>query len=94
METLEEAKKRIESGNPSIVHIFENESADDEGISTKITRKIKNFFNRLLPKNKAEKPGVDYYTPTIIVQEIILVYIFICFSKMDGNGQNISESFK
>ena len=54
---------------------------------------IKNFFVRLIPSNKEEKPGTDYYTPIIIIQLTILVVIFCAFTGMDGEQQDIAQSF-
>lgn len=62
------------------------------GISNK--RNIPNFFNRLLPKNKQEKPGRDFYLYTVLIQMLILVYIFCFFSLMSGNSENISQALR
>ena len=52
------------------------------------------FFNRLLPRNKQEKPGKDFYVYTVLIQMIILLYIFCFFSLMDGNSENISQALR
>ena len=51
------------------------------------------FLARLLPNNKEEKPGSDFYTPIIIVQLLTLVVIFCAFTGMDGEQQDIAQSF-
>ena len=54
----------------------------------------KNMINRLLPRNKEEKPGKDYYFLTILIQMFILIYIFCFFTRMDGNSQDISQAIR
>ena len=93
METLEEAKKRI-NGESFVLRVSVNQEARRSGFITRASKQVKLFFNRLLPHNKEEKPGKDLYTPTLLVQLFILLYLFLFFSQMDGKGMNISESFK
>lgn len=94
MESLEEAKLRLAggliAGPRSSLPMFVRSG----GLIARGSRQVKLFFNRLLPHNKEEKPGKDLYTPTLLIQLVILVYLFLFFSQMDGRGLNISESFK
>jgi Piezo non-specific cation channel, R-Ras-binding domain len=89
IESLEDANKRIDSGD------INTESVDlkkDPELSGKPQRKP--FLERILPKNKAEKPGRDLYLFTFTMQLIILFYLFIFFSKMVGSGQDISQAIR
>ena len=53
-----------------------------------------NFFQRLFPRNKEEKPGKDLYLYTVLSQLAILFFLFLFFNRMDGNKQSISESIQ
>jgi hypothetical protein len=94
MESLEEAKLRLAGQGVTVSSLSPDSSTRTSSCLTRASRQIKQFFNRLLPHNKEEKPGKDLYTPTLLVQLVILVYLFLFFSQMDGRGLNISESFK
>ena len=94
MESLEEAKLRLAGGLVAGPRSSLPFIARSGGLIARASRQVKLFFNRLLPHNKEEKPGKDLYTPTLLVQLVILVYLFLFFSQMDGRGLNISESFK
>lgn len=93
METFDDAKLRIERKVSKVLR-KKKKNWKASGLLLRATTEIKNFLNRLLPKNKEEKPGKDLYTPTICVQFLILLYLFIFFSKMDGKGMDISKSFR
>ena len=94
MESLEEAKIRAEKRPSMVLKKTSRKKEKHLGLLQTMTADIKGFFYRLLPKNKEEKPGRDLYTPTILTQLVILVYLFIFFSKMDGKGMDISKSIK
>lgn len=73
---------------------------ESQGISAvmqayiKSAPKKKSFLERLLPRNKEEKPGKDFYFFTIIIQMFIFIYIFCFFTRMDGNTQDISQALR
>ena len=46
-----------------------------------------------IPLMDAQKPGTDFYTPVIIIQLLTLVVIFCAFTGMDGEQQDITQSF-
>lgn len=94
METLAEGQNRLQRGYTQLNPGFQYDENLKQDLLSRISRSISDFFHRLLPRNKEEKPGRDLYTPTVLIQLLILVYIFIFFSKMDGKGLNISRSFK
>ena len=48
---------------------------------------------RLFPENSEEKPGSDFYRYIIMIQIIILIYLFCFFTKLDGEANNITQSF-
>lgn len=52
------------------------------------------LISRIIPRDKDQKPGKDYYFPIIFIQLITLVYIFFFFTKMEGYTQDISQSFQ
>ena len=52
------------------------------------------FFERLVPRDKDEKPGKDLYLFTILTQLLIFCYLFFFFNRMDGNKQDIIESLQ
>jgi Piezo non-specific cation channel, R-Ras-binding domain len=79
IETLKQAKIRL-----GILQINKNYNP----------YKPKKFLDRILPKNKEEKPGKDFYSFTIVIQMIILVYIFCFFTRMDGNSLDISQAIR
>jgi hypothetical protein len=54
---------------------------------------FKKFLFRLFPNQPEEKPGKDYYLLIIIVQFIILGYLLIFYTKMDGEYNNATDSF-
>ena len=80
IESLEEAKIRKLSINRSEFENFEKPK--------------ENFFQRLFPRNKEEKPGKDLYLYTVLSQFMILFFLFVFFNKMNGNKQSISESIQ
>ena len=55
--------------------------------------KTNDFFGDLLMLSKEEKPG-NWYSYTIFIEIIILIYIFFFFSKLDGSSINIQQSFR
>ena len=92
METLQQARERLQGKNASFTRRDSDDSDEDESCHKRISRKITDFFHRLLPKNKEEKPGKDLYTPINLIQLVILVYLFLFFSTMDGKNLDISKS--
>ena len=94
METLQQARERLQGKNASFTRRDSDDSDEDESCHKRISRKITDFFHRLLPKNKEEKPGKDLYTPINLIQLVILVYLFLFFSTMDGKNLDISKSIK
>ena len=51
------------------------------------------FLTRVSPKVKEEKPGSDLYTPALLVQLILLLYILFFYTQMDGESQDFGGSF-
>lgn len=92
LETLKDAKKRKQLETSEGDEI-ENIPVYKESKRT-LVQKLVAFYFRLLPRNKEEKPGWDLYTATVIIQFVILVYIFCFFSEMDGIATNIGKSFE
>ena len=80
IENLEQAKIRLLGQSPYSYFIDKT--------------KHSGFFDRLLPRDKGEKPGIDLYLFIFVCQLVILCYIFIFFSRIDGNNLNISQSLK
>ena len=76
-----------------------NEAKERLGLKSRETykkevNKKRGLIENLLPSNKEEKPGRDYYAIAITTQMLILVYIFFFFTKMDGNSQDISQAIR
>ncbi|CAG9311917.1 PIEZO2_2 [Blepharisma stoltei] len=90
IESLEEAYARnsLEYPDMPIIHIDEN-----QGFFKKIILKLNLFLQRLTPYNKDEKPGIDLYTPIILIQLWIFIYLLFFFSKMDWNYSSASNVF-
>lgn len=49
------------------------------------------FMLALFPELKIQKPGYDLYSYIVGVQVIILTYIFVFFTNMEGSNQNIQQ---
>ncbi|CAG9310076.1 PIEZO2_1 [Blepharisma stoltei] len=99
LETLETAKSRFSIEDDDSFIIAEDSAPrimSRLSIINQIPRsqEVIGFFKRLLPHNKEEKPGEDLYTPTIIIQLVILFYLICFFGNMDGTNANISKAFK
>ena len=87
-ETLNQAKIRHEGRGDSpfeVMGVFERRS---------LWSKFVGFLVRLSPKVKEEKPGKDLYTPTLLLQLLLLLYIIFFYTQMDGEYQNISGAFE
>ncbi|CAG9323173.1 unnamed protein product [Blepharisma stoltei] len=95
----------IESFEQAKVRYIKQVSSADESLELKshypyqidsgsFFGKFVKLISRIIPKNKEEKPGKDLYLPLILIQLIILVYIFICFTRMEGYSHDISQSIK
>jgi len=48
------------------------------------------FMRRLFPEIKQQKPGVDLYVYVATIQIILIIYIFIFYSNMQGNETDIA----
>ncbi|CAG9318296.1 PIEZO2_5 [Blepharisma stoltei] len=97
LETLEEAYMRNPEGESivsSALSSREEWSEFNPRPKLTCTGRVKALFQRLLPSCKEEKPGKDMYTSIILIQFLILIYLFCFFSKMSGDSQNISNSFQ
>ena len=82
IETLEQAKIRM-----NLIAVYQVQPHSE-------TSSFLRFFNRLLPLNKQEKPGKDFYMYMVLIQMIILLYIFCFFSVMDGNSDSIAQALR
>ena len=51
------------------------------------------FLTRVSPKVKEEKPGLDLYTPALLVQLLLLLYILFFYTQMDGESQVFADAF-
>ena len=91
-----EFRRRTESYNSEMPSQMDSSSFFEVELHTKksVFKKVKEFYNRLIPRNKKEKPGTDYYASTFIVQFCILIYIFAFFSQIDGESKDISEALQ
>ena len=47
-----------------------------------------NYFKKLFPVIKEEKPGVDFYAVISIVQLILIAFLVLCYTQMDPNYTN------
>ena len=45
------------------------------------------YFKKLFPSLKIEKPGVDYYTPQAAIMAVIFLYIFLMFTRYSYSPQ-------
>ncbi|CAG9318174.1 PIEZO2_4 [Blepharisma stoltei] len=95
LESLKEAKKRklLEMANEETVEQSQIQIRPFKEPQRSLYQKIRAFYGRILPRNKEEKPGWDLYTPTVLAQLLIFLYILCFFSDMDGQSTNISRSF-
>ena len=80
IETLNEAKIRL------------HKNIECSGLE--VQDRSPGFFERLLPRDKDEKPGKDLYLFTILTQLLIFCYLFFFFNRMDGNKKDIIESLQ
>jgi hypothetical protein len=74
----------------------ERYSFDEEYDANSISlyARFKNYWMRLLPYEKEEKPGKDIYFYIVICQFLILIYIFCFYTKMNKESQDIATSFR
>lgn len=56
--------------------------------------RLRGFIYRLMPTNKLEKPGYDLYTPLILIQLLLFIYLMFLFPQMDGNHRTNSNVFQ
>lgn len=54
---------------------------------------VKDFFYKIGGGSNADKPGCDYYTRTVLVQLLILLFLLFFFSQMAGEISNFSNVF-
>ena len=93
IETLEQAKIRNSFGNS----IFEfrktlvNRTTKRPTLGLK--DKFKKFFDKIGNGLDEEKPGYDFYTKTVLVQLLILLFLLFFFSQMDGELSNVETIF-
>ena len=57
-------------------------------------KRIKQFFSNIHGETNQEKPGFDYYTRTVLVQFLILLYILFFFPQMDGETESVISIFE
>lgn len=61
---------------------------------SKITKVLKSvfttnkYFETLFPWIKEQKPGVDFYAVTAIIQLITIVFLIFFYTQMDPNYTN------
>ncbi|CAG9313414.1 unnamed protein product [Blepharisma stoltei] len=102
IETFEQAKDRKEKEKSLSRNTLENLVMEPQdsflephpSCIKRFFKTIERFFARLIPSNKEEKPGKDFYFPIIFTQLVILIYIFFTFTKMEGYSQDISQSIR
>lgn len=51
------------------------------------------FMNRLFPEIKQQKPGKDLYVYVATISIILVIYIFLFYSNMQGNESDIATQF-
>ena len=51
------------------------------------------FMDRLFPEIKQQKPGSDLYVYVATIQILIIVYVFLFYSFMQGNESDIATQF-
>ena len=67
-----------------------------EGKFAQLLMKIKialtrnEYFERLFPTIKEQKPGVDLYAPMVIFQVLVIVFMIFFFTRMNPDNMDIS----
>ena len=51
------------------------------------------FMRRLFPEIKQQKPGHDLYVFVATIQIILIAYVFLFYSQMQGNESDIATQF-
>lgn len=89
LETLTQAKARLQGAGEAPFQ--EAELLPVERSS--YWKKFIAFLTRVSPKVKEEKPGLDLYTPALLVQLLLLLYILFFYTQLDGESQGFAGAF-
>lgn len=95
----EDLKSSIMSEEQSFRH-----SREKRKFCARVKKTLKNFTWNLFPYNisneevsqfnSVKKPGRDYYNSSTVMSIIILVFLVLFFTSMDGSGISLSESLQ
>ena len=93
LETLQQATNRTEAGSSIIEFRKSLLIRTEKRPKLNFKEKIKEFFDKIGDRSRDEKPGDDYYTRTVLIQLLLLLYILIFYSQMDGELNNVENIF-